>query len=822
MIFFSQTVFPQSIQQSTQQSGQLETVFRLARIQENHDWLLPLFLASLFVFYFYRRYRIDAADLSVWQRTPLFLLRCLALVGLLFAYLSPQWEHLVGHSRVAVLVDTSASMANRDVTLPAALVEETDVQTEPSRLEAVTDWMKRSQLLERLQEKHEVVQYTFDQSLHPLENTPKIWQANGENTHLGDALFDVYQRERGQPLTGIILLSDGRQNAGRSVDAALEVAGRLQIPIFPMGVGATTPPLNFRVGQLDLPDRAFFGDPFSIRVPIEVTGLTNQNENDPPYPAQNWPVVVEIWLASDADTNRDNSAESAPLTETKLAEAELQFSDAGTLETELRLQPSEIGRQRLTVRLRTPPEDHNETDNTFSTPLEIVDRQDRILLFASAPTRDYQFLSVQIFRDKSMTADAFLPWALPGISQYVEKILPQFPSTAVEMSDYDLLVAFDPDWTLLSNEQIRVLEHWIARQGGGLLIFSGAIQQGNTLTGWVTDPNLELIRKLYPVEFSAQPLGGTAAFEHRYRAGEQAWPIKFSSASLEAAFLQPIDVSVESQSVESRSFWENFPGFFGYFSVKGIKPTATLLASSGSPDTQGRDESGALFVEQFYGAGRVFYIGSSELWRLRRSSEQAFEKLSTKLMRHVAQGRLLRESDRASLALDQSRYALGSMAELRITANDAQLQPLTEPTLFVEMLTPGGAKRDVTATLDPNVPGVYNARIPLVEEGTWTFRLPIAASDEEISRSVLVQMRGVERENPSRNERLLQEIAQKSGGIYYDSLEKADAVVDLLPIRSQRAVLDKAAQEKMLRILVALICGALLLEWTLRRLMKLL
>lgn len=859
-----------------------ETVFRWARIQENRDWFLPVLVVVLLVVYFYRRYRIDAVDLKAWQRGLLLVLRTAALVALLFFYLNPQWEHFVANSRVAVVIDTSASMGNRDLNGPegdtpdlldwdnpdAPLPTAAATPSGPSRLEGVLDWMDRSELVDRLLEKHDVVVYSFDKSLHRLqtrrretglseadapvpepekepagaendETTPEAPQlatlkADGEETCLGEALFEVLQRERGQPLAGVVLVTDGRQNAGRSLEAPLETAERLKIPVYPIGVGPTRQPLNFRIGNASVPDRAFHGDPFKVRVPVEMLG--GETSEAP----QTWTVPVQLWLQPDGE---------GP--ETKIDEKELKFAESGVIETEFNVRIAELGRKRIIIKLAAPREDRNEADNSYQADVEVIDRKDRVLMFASAPSRDYQFLSTQVFRDKSMSVDVYLPWARPGISQNADKILDHFPSTQAEMAEYDVVVAFDPSWSDLSSEQIDVLEHWIARQGGGLLLFAGAVKQGDTITGWVTDPNMEKIRALYPVDFLARQ----SSFEHRYHGGSQAWPLKFTRAGEDAEFLRPFD-----DPVEARSFWSEFPGFFGYFAVRSVKPTATLLVASGSPETLGRDESGALFVEQFYGAGRVLYVGSSELWRLRRGDERSYEQLATKILKHVAQGRLQRESDRGSLATDKPRYTLGSIAQLRVTANDAQLQPLSTPTLPLDVLTPAGTLRTVDLAIDPNVPGTYATHLPLNEEGSWSMQFSIPDSDQKITRTVLVQMSDLERENPSRNEPLLREIALKSGGVYYDSPSKAqpmvkdsplygsldffarprgaeteenavsDAaeddetlkpVVELLRVRSQRAVLDTGAQENSLRLFLMLICGFLMLEWTLRRLMKL-
>ena len=747
-----------------------ETIFRWGRIQNNSDWLLPLIVFALLLFYFIRRYRIDAIDLKQRQRSVLLVLRITALCGLLLYYLHPQWEYLVGSSRIVILLDTSASMAHRDT------------DDEQTRLDAALHWLEQSRLTEKLSKDHEVVRFAFSGNLQEITDAKIV--PDGNATALGDVLFDTLQRERGQPLAGIVLISDGGQNAGRSLDSPLETADRLRIPIYTIGVGQTHPPLNYRVGVMNLPNRVVPNDPFIVKVPVEMTGGENS--------------IVSVELSLD---------------DTKIESKDVTFSVDGTIETSFNIRIPKPGVYRLTVEVIPPQEDTMPEDNRQQTEINVVDRKDRILIFASSPSRDYQFICAQINRDKTMSVDVYLPWAQAGISQNVDKILEKFPSSRNEMAEYDVVIAFDPNWRELSPEQVDILEFWTARQGGGLILVAGQVYQADIMTGWVTDPMMDKIRALYPVEFLAK----TASFDHRYHVSTVPHPLKFSPAGESAEFLQMTD----EQGVSVKNFWSRFAGYYGYFAVKGIKPTATLLVSSGNPETREKAESGALMVEQFYGAGRVIYFGSGELWRLRRVEERAFEQMVTKVIRYVAQGRLQRESDRGTLTTDKQRYAMGSMAQLRITASDPQLNPLTLPTLPVEVLSPMGTLRMVDVTLDPNVPGTYRAYLPLDMEGTWTVQWTIPDTEEKMVRSVQVQMSDLERENPNRNESLLQEIADRSGGTYFAHFESAECLPEKIGVRSQRAVVDEEKQEAWLHKLLIVICAALLLEWALRRWMQL-
>jgi hypothetical protein len=103
----------------------------------------------------------------------------------------------------------------------------------------------------------------------------------------------------------------------------------------------------------------------------------------------------------------------------------------------------------------------------------------------------------------------------------------------------------------------------------------------------------------------------------------------------------------------------------------------------------------------------------------------------------------------------------------------------------------------------------------------WTIQWSIPDLDQKLVRTVQVQMSDLERENPNRNEPLLQEIADRSGGIYFNNFSSAERLPSRIDVRSQRAIVDETTGEDLLYYLLIVICSALFLEWTLRRLMRL-
>jgi hypothetical protein len=237
-------------------------------------------------------------------------------------------------------------------------------------------------------------------------------------------------------------------------------------------------------------------------------------------------------------------------------------------------------------------------------------------------------------------------------------------------------------------------------------------------------------------------------------------------------------------------------------------------------------------VGHIYGAGRVFYMGSGEMWRLRTLNDAYFERFYTKLLRHVSQGRLLRGSSRGVLLVERDRYLLGDTVVLRAQLSDRQHEPLGEPTVALQVTRPDQTVQTVVLEHDPNRKGNYRGQFTALQEGAYRLDLPLPdAIDEQLTRRIAVRVPDLERENPQRNDALLRSIAARTGGSYYVGLDAAlggrgaAALVSQLRDRTEVTRLlgapDQLFNERLMYLLLAIICGALFAEWLIRRLSRL-
>src|SRR5262249_6600047 len=111
--------------------------------------------------------------------------------------------------------------------------------------------------------------------------------------------------------------------------------------------------------------------------------------------------------------------------------------------------------------------------------MKVIKKPIRILLFAAAANRDYQFVRSLLVREmeKKRLELAIHLQKPPGMAGNVrtgvvqdvppERLLSMFPDSyqkkkgdLYDLSSYDVIVAFDPDWHQMTPEQIRLLKTW--------------------------------------------------------------------------------------------------------------------------------------------------------------------------------------------------------------------------------------------------------------------------------------------------------------------------------------------------------------------------
>jgi hypothetical protein len=640
----------------------------------------------------------------------------------------------------------------------------------------------------------------------------------GAETRIGDNLRFLIDKERGGPIAAILLFTDAGNNAGSDPKVAAVAAGDALIPLYPVGLGSDKRPPNLRVVDLEAPERVYPGDKFSVTGYVQAQNYSGAG------------LSVEL-LSSSADGSG----------ETKEDEQTLDVGRSGqVVPIKFELKPEEQGIRQYKLRVRPFEGEIDRRDNEKTAKVEIIDRRTKVLLVAGGPMRDFIFLRNQLFRDKEVISDVWLQSGKPGISQEAHEILYKFPETADELFEYDAIVAFDPDWDQLDELQVKLLERWVAEKAGGLIIVTGPVFTPQ----WSSrprrgDPRIDTLKALYPVVFYYQ---GSATLNLGRFGSEKAWPLDFTPDGKQAEFLW-LDDSADA----SERAWNQFGGVSGYYAVKDFKPGARVYARFGDPDTAIDNVQPIYMAGQYYGSGRVFFMASGEMWRLRAVDDAYFEQFYTKLIRWVSEGRLLRDSSRGVLLVDKDRAALGDQIAVRAILQDAQHRPLTADHVQASIVQPDATRLPLALkkVKDEGREGIYVEQFTALQEGDYRVELQHpAAAEQLLTREVRVKIPAKEMEFPERNDALLKDLADKSGGEYFVGMpaatsaptrsvsegrlvsqsEQGGLAARIKPqdqVTTMPGTPDRQFERQLMGWLLGFICGALCLEWLLRRLSKL-
>ncbi len=642
---------------------------------------------------------------------------------------------------------------------------------------------------------------------------PEDWRREldprGRETRLGDAIKSILDRELGNPLAGIVIVTDGRSNAGVAPRATLLAAQSARVPIFAIGVGSPVSPPNVQLVELDLPKRLYPGDKFEVTALLGGSGYAGKS------------VAVQI-LAGPAGT----AIEAMSIED----ERSVPLDDDGRVTpVSWTLEPKAVGKWQYAARVIPPPGDFDPKDNVRVADVEVIERRNRVLILAGGPTREYQFARNLLYRDRDVESHVLLQTAGPLTSQEAQQLLDEFPADRQTLSQYDAVLAFDADWTKIPESSVLALEQWVAEQAGGFLLVAGSVEMPKWLARSADGLRSQLLRSLAPVVLEKR---GSALLASGRIEAETPWPLALTADGRQSEILWLTDDPQTSFQV-----WEDFEGVYGYYSAYELKPGAKALLHFSDPRSAIDGQLPIYFATQFYGAGRTAYLGGGELWRIRALGDHYFDRFYTKLVRWLSQGRLLLDSDRGALLVDRESAVLGEQVSLRAVLKNRQYEPLIQSEVVARLVDPAGLNTPLVLRPLPDgaQPGVYTGTFTIQRPGDYTIQLTLGglASDEVLRATVRAKVPTLEMQHAERHDELLSRLAAESGGRYWrgvsealaDSDEQPPQIVAAIPPKDQVAFLpgtpDQVFQLRWRSWLLALIAGCLSLEWFTRRLHRL-
>jgi RNA polymerase sigma factor (sigma-70 family) len=270
----------------------------------------------------------------------------------------------------------------------------------------------------------------------------------------------------------------------------------------------------------------------------------------------------------------------------------------------------------------------------------------RILLAGSAATRDFQFLRALLEREaekRRVRLTTHLQTvggrAAPGVlTRFPDRLRPVgYPGTKehdepYNLNEYDLIVAFDLDWSRPSPEALVLLQSWVEKRGGGLVLVAGPVHTPALGKPDAVKGVLGPILQLCPVTPLATP---------RKAPPDQPVRLRFAKGAANLPFLK-----LDGAGKDPLGGWDAFyaedkgnrklqRGFYGYQPAKAGRMGAQVVLTFADPREKG---PAPYLVVGPRGRGRVVWLGSGETWRLRQYREAWYERFWMELARYAAPG----------------------------------------------------------------------------------------------------------------------------------------------------------------------------------------
>lgn len=741
---------------------------------------------------------------SAVARVFLALLRAGLLVALVFLIAGPelvQREESIERDWVIVLADRSASMTIADADGPAEGRRITrDAELKDAIGRSLPMWRS-------LAESRKVVWLGFDAGAYDLRadglseveqgsaaggmGAVDLGQPTGRRTSLGAALDQGLRRAAARPLAGVVIFSDGRSmdEPGRAAIRRLQ-AERIPVHVVPLGSEKAVGDLAIR--RAEGPGMAFVNDSAPVTVDLEQLGAESLGLGG----------VVRLI---DADTGL------------VLDERRIEPGRAEQTIT-LTTRPQDAGKSTWVVEIEPAGEDLIVGNNRAEVEIELVDRPLRTLYVDGYPRWEQRYLRNLFIREQSITSSNLLLSPRLKSSQEGDVDLDALPDSAQGWGAFDVVVMGDVSSEVFTKSQLEQLREHIATRGGGLLWIGGP---GFTPEAWWSTPLADLL-----------PFTRDAA-----RSGPSTDPAVLRPSALAERF------GVMRLGGSSESLWpaELSDPSVGWSQIKwrqridagGLKPTAEVLATATPSDMVGTGSAAEtgdpLVISMRYGAGRVVYVATDEIWRWRYGRGEAlFERFWLQLVRFLARESLSRAGQAATLTVEPRQALVEQPVRVAVELLDQSLVELGLPSVAVTLTrkpAPGddGPLSVVELVLRPESreSRTYAATWLPTEAGEWSAVAgETALAGADLRAEAVVAQPDDELRRPESDHQLLARLADETGGKVF-TLDTLPLLPADLPNRAERLVNETSEPLWDTPLALILVMLLLTLEWMGRRLLKL-
>lgn len=656
--------------------------------------------------------------------------------------------------RLAVLVDVSKSMSIKDQRKRAediveaataldllpfsestdadkALMELDGTQRQQvaaaSRLDLAKSLLSKSAgtMLDSLGEDLDISYYAFGTKLRMLSDNQgeaagalAELKADEPGTAITDALKALSNVDRGAPLSGVVLLSDGLDISSSRADEALNDLGRYGIPVYPVPMGITDPD-DVSIRNVIVQEVAFAGDKVPVRVQIRSKGYEKRIAD------------VTVLLNGRPVATRSISLKGGLQFEDLFFNADVHGKGAAKVEVTIEPFADEATAE------------NNQTERS----VRVVNEKINVLCMEGSARWEYRYLRAMLKRDPRINATFIATRAKPEMAQSSSEYIARFPNKREDAFQYDLVILGDVDAEFFSADEFSRLEELVKERGGSLLMLCGSRFAPTSYAGTP-------VERMLPVNFD--PNGKWEEVD------DSVHPVITPEGK------SSLVMTLENEEEKNDRVWTRVAPLDRIPPLLSAKPGATVLAEIS--DSLTRTERYPLVAWHRYGTGKCMIMGTDRLWLLRfKTGDKYHWRAWSQSIQFLTLSRLMGEHKRIRLETDQSIYQSGDQIQLYAHVLDDAYDPVNQSGFEVNVTRQD--KSDAPpqrVTLRPDLanPGLYEGYFSPKRPGRY--RMEANSSDAELASTTEFQVANINAEmaNADMQRERLQKMADLSGGEY--------------------------------------------------------
>jgi uncharacterized membrane protein len=718
-------------------------------------WLFLAFVAVAVAGAIYA-YRSIARD----KRSPLMIaLRATTFAVLLFIFLRPVLNLktvLPQETYLAVVIDNSESMNIRD-------------EGKETRAELLQKQFQDTSFFKKLSDKFRLKIYRFDKEAERIDDPGRLTFA-GKRTRIESATDLLSQELASVPLSGVVLITDGVDNASQQWNESL---GRLEtrhIPFYTVGVGSDRITQDAEVVKISAPRDMLKESTAVVDVAFRSHGFAGRKatlqvrENDTLIKTE------EVTLPADGEVS----------------------------EKTIDLPTKNEGSRVFSFTIQAPG-DRIEQNNTLDSLIQIKNDHPQVLYIEGEPRWEFKFLRRAIQDDPNIRLVTFLrssqnKFYRQGIDN--EQMLAEgFPKKREELFAYKGLIFGSIESTFFTQEQLKNVVDFVSTRGGGFLMLGGR----NSFAGgrYQNTP----IADILPVQMAAEARA----------------PIidRLKMLLTDYGRSHPL-MKLTPDAAANTKMWNDLPPLTDFNKTLEAKAGSIVLAK-GSPEDRGNGDP-VLLAYQRYGRGRAmaFASGSSWQWQMGMDHEdQTYELFWKQVFRWLVSS----SPDPVMVTTDKDNYLPGETVNLDTEVSDKAFNHMNNARVIGKITDPAGNTETVTFDWTGTEDATYHSELNTTTPGTYQVEVEATQGNETlgISKTAFqVKDRPVEFSKAELDSRLLENIASQTGGRYYPLSRIGDIPEDAQYVEGTSSFIE---QKELWDVpfLFMLLCLTLSGEWFWRK-----